>query len=91
MVSGWGKRTKAVLPVISVAEPSEIQALLSSVLYQWFVWGIQAPAVGISLSATGTIVRAILGWVDPLLSPLEGLVSPLDTLKSKYLITPFPL
>ncbi|KAF5373353.1 hypothetical protein D9615_007362 [Tricholomella constricta] len=66
VIPGRGLRTDAVLPVISVAEEDEIQSLLTSVLYQRYVWGIEAPAVGIAISATGTVARIILGWIDPL-------------------------
>ncbi|KAF5373354.1 hypothetical protein D9615_007363 [Tricholomella constricta] len=66
VIPGRGLRTDAVLPVISVAEEDEIQSLLTSVLYQRYVWGIEATAVGIAVSATGTVARVILGWIDPL-------------------------
>ncbi|KAF5373359.1 hypothetical protein D9615_007364 [Tricholomella constricta] len=71
VITGRGLRTDAVLPVISVADEDEIQSLLTSVLYQRYVWGIEATTVGIAISATGTVARVILGWIDPL-PPLTG-------------------
>ena len=47
---GRGKRVDCNLPVIGVADEDEIQALMTSIVYQRHVLGISLPAVGISLS-----------------------------------------
>ena len=64
MLRGHGLQLCAVLPVICVADPDDIDFLLASVLYQRRVWGIDEPAMGIMLGKTGFIASIIIGWVN---------------------------
>ena len=64
MLPGRGRRFYAILPLLCVADKENIAPLLSSVLYQRRVWGIDEPAVGLVFSKTGTIGRIVLGWLD---------------------------
>ena len=64
MLRGYGLQLCAVLPVICVADPDDVDFLLASVLYQRCVWGIDEPAIGITLEKTGFIARIIVGWVN---------------------------
>jgi hypothetical protein len=64
MLPGRGRRLYAILPLLCIADEENIAPLLSSVLYQRRVWGIDEPAVGLVFSKTGTIGRIILGWLD---------------------------
>lgn len=71
LLPGNGKRVNAVLPVISVADPSEVVLVLSSVLYQRYVWGIKTPAVAIAISKYEVSANVVIGWIDHNL-PIEG-------------------
>lgn len=71
LLPGNGKRVDAALPVIAVADPSEVTVVLSSVLYQRYVWGIEAPAIAIAISKYGVSARVVIGWIDHSL-PIEG-------------------
>lgn len=64
----------AVLPVLPVADAENIIPLISSVLYQRRVWGIDLPAVGLCLSRYDTSVRIYVGWLDPEALTPAGLV-----------------
>jgi hypothetical protein len=64
VLPGQGRRFYAVLPLLCVADEENIAFLLSSVLYQRRVWGIDEPVVGVVFSRTGTIGRVVLGWLD---------------------------
>jgi hypothetical protein len=64
MLPGRRCRFYAILPLLCIADKENIAPLLSSVLYQRCVWGIDEPAVGLIFSKTGTISRIILGWLD---------------------------
>ncbi|KAG2072984.1 hypothetical protein BDR04DRAFT_1152865 [Suillus decipiens] len=64
MLSGRGRRLLAVLPVLLVADSHNIVPLICSALYQRHVWGIRQPVVGLCCSSTGTIAKAIFGWLD---------------------------
>ena len=64
MLPGRGRRFCAILPLLCVADEENITFLLSSVLYQRRVWGIDEPVVGIVFSKTGTVGRVVLGWLD---------------------------
>jgi hypothetical protein len=74
VLPGRGRRSTAVLPVISVADEDNITPLLMSVLYQRCVWGIDKPAVGIVFSKTGTLGQVFLGWLDLESSNAQDLV-----------------
>ncbi|KAG2129704.1 uncharacterized protein EDB93DRAFT_109566 [Suillus bovinus] len=64
MLPGRGRCLSVVIPVLLVADSSNIVPLLCSALYQRHVWGIRQPVVGLCCSQTGTIVTAIFGWLD---------------------------
>jgi len=64
LLPGCGTRFSAVLPIISIADTDNISSLLSSVLYQRHVWGIDGPAIGIIISKTGAHARVVFGWLD---------------------------
>ncbi|KAK7688478.1 hypothetical protein QCA50_008016 [Cerrena zonata] len=52
------------LPLLLVALPDQIVALMTSVLYQRYVWSCEAfPVVGLSMSS-GAIVQVVLGWLE---------------------------
>ncbi|KAG1741781.1 uncharacterized protein EDB91DRAFT_314168 [Suillus paluster] len=65
MLPGRGRCLSAVVPVLLVADARNTIPLLSSALYQRYVWGICQPVVGLCCSSTGTIATAIFGWLDP--------------------------
>jgi hypothetical protein len=65
MLPGHGRRFYAIVPLLCVADEENIISLLSSVLYQRHVWGINEPVVGVVFSRTGTVGRVVLGWLDP--------------------------
>ena len=64
VLRGHGPQLCAILPVICVADPGDIDFLLASVLYQRCVWGIDEPAIGITLEKAGFIARIVVGWVN---------------------------
>lgn len=64
----------AVLPVLPVADAQNIVPLISSVLYQRRVWGINLPVVGLCLSRYDTVARIYVGWLDPEVLTDAGLV-----------------
>ncbi|RDB29891.1 hypothetical protein Hypma_014044 [Hypsizygus marmoreus] len=64
LLPGRGRRLWCAIPVFAVAKSDGISPLLSSILYQRFVWGIDLPAVGITISESGDIARVILAWLD---------------------------
>ncbi|KAG2129723.1 uncharacterized protein EDB93DRAFT_1234411 [Suillus bovinus] len=64
MLPGRGRCLSVVIPVLLVADSSNIVPLLCSALYQRRVWGIRQPVVGLCCSSTGTIATTIFGWLD---------------------------
>jgi hypothetical protein len=78
VLPGRGRRFCSVLPLLCVADEDNICCLLSSVLYQRYVWGIDEPVVGISFSKTGTIGRVMFGWLDERSSESDDLVRDLS-------------
>ncbi|THH14417.1 hypothetical protein EW146_g5906 [Bondarzewia mesenterica] len=64
MLPGCGRRFFAILPIICVADEENIISLLTSVLYQRQVWGIDEPVVGLVLSKHGVVGQLFLGWLD---------------------------
>ncbi|OBZ67504.1 hypothetical protein A0H81_12700 [Grifola frondosa] len=64
VLPGHGRRYFAALPLICVADADNISLVISSVLYQRRVWGINEPVVGIFISKTGAIAHVLLGWLD---------------------------
>lgn len=77
LLPGRGRRLCAVLPIICVANPDTIVSLITSILYQRFVWGIDQPVVGLSFSETGTVGRVFLGWLDSGYIDRQQMVCPL--------------
>ncbi|GBE81449.1 hypothetical protein SCP_0311780 [Sparassis crispa] len=63
VLSGSGRRSFAVLPMICVADADNIRSLLTSVAYQRRVWDIDEPVVGFEISKFGTVARILLAWV----------------------------
>ncbi|KAF9481602.1 hypothetical protein BDN70DRAFT_919690, partial [Pholiota conissans] len=64
ILPGSGRRVDCVLPVICVADNSNIRALVVSTVYQRYAWGIDFPVVGISIEDTGVIATVVIGWVS---------------------------
>ena len=61
---GCGKRVECCLPVVCAADEEEIEALVTSVVCQRYVWNIPLPVVGISLSTSGTTAAIVVGWSE---------------------------
>ena len=64
VVPGRGKRVDCLLPVVCAAQEDTIEALVTSVVCQRYVWKMSSPVVGISLSNRSTIARIVLGWAE---------------------------
>lgn len=52
------------IPVVCVAEATEMPSVVSKVLYQRQIWGIKEPVVGIITSNLGLTVRIAIGWLE---------------------------
>ncbi|KZP28910.1 hypothetical protein FIBSPDRAFT_1039259 [Athelia psychrophila] len=76
MLPGRGRRLCAVLPVICIADESNIHPLLTSALYQRRVWNIDEPVIGLVISRTGTAVQVYLAWLDARSEEADGLPTP---------------
>ncbi|KZP28935.1 hypothetical protein FIBSPDRAFT_1039281 [Athelia psychrophila] len=76
MLPGRGRRLYAVLPVICIADESNIYPLLTSVLYQRRVWNIDEHVIGLVISRTGTTGQVYLAWLDALSEEVDGLPTP---------------
>ena len=61
---GRGKRVECCLPVVCAADEEDIEALVTSVVCQRYVWNISIPVVGISLSKSGTTAKIVIGWSE---------------------------
>ncbi|KAG6823947.1 hypothetical protein H0H92_008513, partial [Tricholoma furcatifolium] len=55
---------KAAIPIIVVGSDSDIALLVSSVLHQYYLWGIDLPVVGINISKTDKLARLVVGWSE---------------------------
>ena len=64
VIPGRGKRVDCLLPVVCAAQEDTIEALVTSVVCQRYVWKMSSPVVGISLSNRSTIARIVLGWAE---------------------------
>ncbi|CAL1710439.1 unnamed protein product [Somion occarium] len=53
-----------LLPIVLVADFENIVPLMTSSLFQRFVWGISDPVVGLAFSKFGTTVQVFLGWLE---------------------------
>ncbi|KZP28936.1 hypothetical protein FIBSPDRAFT_947334 [Athelia psychrophila] len=76
MLPGCGRRLCAVLPVICIADESNIYPLLTSALYQRRVWNIDEPVIGLVISRTGTSGQVYLAWLDARPEEADGLPTP---------------
>jgi len=72
---GRGKRVDCCFPVICAADEADIEALVTSVVCQRYVWNILIPVVGISLSKSATTAVIIIGWSEVDTSNPEASVS----------------
>jgi hypothetical protein len=72
---GRGKRVDCCLPVVCAADEVDIEALVTSVVCQRFVWNIPIPVVGVSLSKSGTTAAIIIGWSEADTTAPEASVS----------------
>ncbi|GBE81446.1 hypothetical protein SCP_0311750 [Sparassis crispa] len=63
VLSGSGRRSFVVLPMICVADTDNIRSLVTSVAYQRRIWDIDEPVVGFEVSKFGTVARILLAWV----------------------------
>ncbi|KAG5634909.1 hypothetical protein H0H81_000359 [Sphagnurus paluster] len=63
---GRGRRFATVLPVLVVGYAGDhIASLITSVLLQRYVWGIDnIPVIGLAICDTETIARVVFGWID---------------------------
>lgn len=75
MLPGRGRRLCAVLPVICISDASNIVSLLTSTLYQRYVWNIDEPVVGLVISHTGTAAQVYLAWLESRSDASDQLVS----------------
>ena len=64
VIPGRGKRVDCLLPVVCAAQEDTIEALVTSVVCQRYVWKMSSPVVGISLSNRSTIARIVIGWAE---------------------------
>ena len=64
VIPGRGKRVDCLLPVVCAAQEDTIEALVTSVVCQRYVWKMSSPVLGISLSNRSTIARIVLGWAE---------------------------
>ncbi|KAG6808674.1 hypothetical protein H0H92_003277, partial [Tricholoma furcatifolium] len=54
----------AAIPIIVVGSDPDIALLVSSVLHQYYLWGIDLPVVGINISTTDRLARLVVGWSE---------------------------
>ncbi|KAF9481596.1 hypothetical protein BDN70DRAFT_876080 [Pholiota conissans] len=64
ILPGSGRRVDCVLPVICVADESNIHALVVSTVYQRYAWGIDLPVVAISIEDSGLLAKIVIGWIN---------------------------
>ena len=72
---GRGKRVDCCFPVVCAANEADIEALVTSVICQRYVWNISIPVVGISLSKSATTAIIVIGWSEVDTSNPEASVS----------------
>ncbi|KAF7985645.1 hypothetical protein HWV62_2163 [Athelia sp. TMB] len=78
MLPGRGARLCAVLPIICIADESNVYSLLTSTLYQRRVWNVEKPVIGLVISRTGTIARVYLAWLESRADEIDRLVNEAD-------------
>ena len=59
----WAKNNLA-LPFFVAADSKAIIHLMTSTLYQWYVWCIHAPLVGVEICSDSPLVRIHIGWLE---------------------------
>ncbi|KAG5636472.1 hypothetical protein H0H81_007890 [Sphagnurus paluster] len=65
LLKGCGRRLAALVPVLAVGYAgNHIKSLVTSVLYQRYVCGVDLPLVGVEISATKTSGRVVFGWLE---------------------------
>ncbi|KAF7972508.1 hypothetical protein HWV62_17784 [Athelia sp. TMB] len=79
MLPGRGARLCAVLPIICIADESNVCSLLTSTLYQRRVWNIEKPVIGLVISRTGTIAQVYLAWLETCADEVDRLVNEADS------------
>ncbi|KAF8217828.1 hypothetical protein K438DRAFT_1656768 [Mycena galopus ATCC 62051] len=60
-----GRHPCAILPFFCLADTDNIFDLVISVACQRYVWGVSQPIVGFALEKSGSILKLVIGWVDP--------------------------
>ncbi len=53
-----------LLPVVCAAQEDVVEALVTSVVCQRYVWKMSSPVFGISLSNRSTTARIVIGWAE---------------------------
>ncbi|KAG6827550.1 hypothetical protein H0H92_011333 [Tricholoma furcatifolium] len=74
VLSSLAIHPNAAIPIIVVGSGPDIASLVSSVVHQYYLWGIDLPVVGINISTTDRLARLVVGWsevVDQKDSPIE--------------------
>ncbi|CAL1706020.1 unnamed protein product [Somion occarium] len=60
---GQGRRKSAEIPLVVVADSENIIPLITSALYQRYVWSVDEPVIGFEILRASTTVQVRLGWV----------------------------
>lgn len=72
ILAGIGPWTHLVMPVVCIADEGSILPILSSVLSQRHVWGIELPVVGVEVSPYASIGRVYIAWRQPVTHDSNG-------------------
>ena len=59
----WAKNNLAI-PFFIAADSEAIIHLMTSTLYQWYVWCIDVPLVGLEICSDVPLVRLHIGWLE---------------------------
>ena len=59
----WAKNNLAI-PFFIAADSEAIIHLMTSTLYQWYVWCIDVPLVGLEVCSDAPLVRLHIGWLE---------------------------
>ncbi|KAG6916957.1 hypothetical protein DXG01_004506 [Tephrocybe rancida] len=63
VLHGWDELVTA-LPLLVFGDASNIQCLISSVLYQRHAWGIDAPLIAFTDANSGACLQVLVAWLD---------------------------
>ena len=63
------------VPVLCMAKDEDLPVLMSSLMYQRHVWGINEPLIGVAFSKYETVITLHVGWLDEHVHPGDALVS----------------